>query len=88
MTTKAIVKGVKTFTKSGATYSMTVQCITIIDANGLSYTDDVVATSTSFNPLLPNWKSRVRDAAVASALALYDLTVDEVLFPDFGVLGV
>lgn len=88
MTTQASVNRVKNFSKSGSTYSLTVEMTTIIDNNGLAYTDQCTATSTSINPLAPNWKSRVRSAVIDRADELYGLTVDTVLFPDFGLLGV
>lgn len=44
-------------------------------------------TASSFNPLLPPWRTRVRDRIVAQAATDHSLEVDDVLFPDFGVVG-
>jgi len=45
------------------------------------------ATAAQFNPLTPPWRTRVRDAIIAEAQNGYSIEVDQVLFPDFGVLG-
>lgn len=88
MATQACVTRVTAFTKAGGTYSLTVEMITNIDSNGLSYTNTATATSTNINPLTPNWKARVRTAVIDRAWELYALEVDQVLFPDFSLLGI
>lgn len=87
MTTQACVTRVLHFTRTSGVYSLTVEMITVIEDTGLSYTNEATCTSTNINPLLPNWRSRVRTAVVDRAFALYALDVAEVLFPDFGILG-
>jgi len=88
MATQACVTRATAFTRTGSTYSLTVEMITNIDSNGLSYTDHATCTSTNINPLLPNWKARVRQAVIDRAYELYALEVDVVMFPDFGLLGI
>lgn len=88
MTTQCSINRIKNFYKVGSTFYLVVEMTTIIDNNTGAYTDVCTATSTSINPLVPNWKSRVRTAAVDRAFELYGLVVDTVLFPDFGILGV
>lgn len=46
----------------------------------------VEATATTFNPVLPNWKTRLQTAIIDEALAQLDVEVDEVLFPDLSIL--
>lgn len=87
--TVASVNSINTLQKTNSTtYCLTVNFTTVIDDNTLSYTNTATACSTSINPLLPNWKSKIRDAVIARAYSLYALDVNYVLFPDFGVLGV
>lgn len=44
-------------------------------------------SSSSIRPLL-GWQPSIRDAVIAQAQSELGLTVDEVIFPDFTVLGV
>lgn len=48
---------------------------------------NVKAVASSMKPLAPGWQTIVRDAVVAQAQAELGLAVDEVMFPDFSVLG-
>lgn len=87
--TVASVNSISTLQKTNSTtFCLTVNFTTVIDDNTLSYTNTATACASSINPLLPNWKSRIRDAVIARAYYLYALDVNYVLFPDFGVLGI
>ena len=44
-----------------------------------------VAMSSLLDPVLPTWRTLIRDAVVAAALKQYGLTVDGVLFNDLVV---
>lgn len=48
---------------------------------------NVKALATSMKPLAPSWQTIVRDAVVAQAQTELGVAVDEVMFPDFTVLG-
>lgn len=47
-----------------------------------------LAECPTFHPaiLTPPWKQRLVTSVVANALALYGITVDEVVFADFSIL--
>lgn len=47
----------------------------------------VQATASSLKPGLPGWQTIVRDAIVVQVQQQLGLAVDEVMFPDFTVLG-
>ena len=44
------------------------------------------ATANTFTPVLPPWRTRIRDAVITAA-ENDNREVDAVMFPDFGVLG-
>lgn len=48
---------------------------------------NVKAVATSLKPVLPSWQTIIRDAIVLQAQTELGLVVDEVMFPDFSVLG-
>lgn len=70
---------------SNGVYSMVSQLILI--SNDENFYHTVYATSTTFSPLLPTWKSRVTTAVEAWAED-NEVTIDELMFlPDFSLLG-
>jgi len=85
MTEKAMVGGAYDIRQEDGVYTMAVS---IVMTNGTSSTAfTVYPTASSFNPLIPNWRSRIAQAAKDYALATYSITIDQVMFPDYGVLG-
>lgn len=49
---------------------------------------NVQAVASSMKPLAPSWQTIVRDAVVLQAQQELGAAVDEVMFPDFSVLGI
>jgi hypothetical protein len=44
------------------------------------------AVSATILPIAPTWRSLIKSAVIADALAKYGITVDEVISPDFLLL--
>lgn len=66
-------------------YTLVVSLVVIDDGENTYHT--VYPTSTVFNPLLPNWKSKCLTAVDAYADD-NELDIDQVMFlPDFSLLG-
>ncbi|MCI0349061.1 MAG: hypothetical protein L0Z53_06510 [Acidobacteriales bacterium] len=86
MAEKALVSSIYAVDKQGSVYVITGTAA-VTDGLGGHINFDWQAQAPSLNPLLPPWRTRVRDAIVDKAAIDHSLAVDEVLFPDFGVLG-
>lgn len=69
----------------GEIYTVVAQLIVIADDENFYHT--IYASSTSFNPLLPNWKSRL-NSSVEQWAEDNQTEIDQVMFlPDFSLLG-
>jgi len=86
MANKAMVLGGIGPYLNGSTWSLTADVRVQSDDAGSLDAIQVTAEATSFNPLLPDWRARLRTAIIAYADTYLSLTVDEVLFPDFSTL--
>lgn len=84
MAYKAIVTGVDTMEKASGVY--TLRCLILLGDEGVFEQHGVTATSSSFNPLLPPWRTRIAEAVGAYGTSI-GKPVDQVMFADFGVLG-
>ena len=86
MAEKAVVTGVSYLIKqANGTYELTV---TAQVTNGNAHVGiTVIASSPSFTPLTPTWRTRVHDAVIDGAQSQLSIDIDGVMFPDFGVLG-
>lgn len=87
MAEKAVVYsiGAPSFDSASGQYEINGQAhVTNGDQGHVSVT--WTATASSFTPLLPPWRTRIRDAVIEAA-ENDNLEVDAVMFPDFGVLG-
>ena len=88
MAEKAVVKDVSVFVWVPADSEYRMDLDTIITDGSTYHNMSVSARAGTFNPLTPVWRTRIKEAVIAEALASLDLVVDQVMFPDFGVLGV
>ncbi len=85
MAEKAIIKHLD-YIKKAANGDFQVGITAAIGYGTESYvTLTCVATSSILDPILPTWRTRIRDAVVAAALDQYGLTVDGVVFNDLVV---
>lgn len=70
---------------SDGVYTLVVDLQVLYEDDTQLYT--IYATSTSFNPLLPNWKARCM-TAIATWAEDNEVDIDQVLFlPDFSLIG-
>lgn len=87
MAEKAQVSQVYGLKKVGGSYLITVD-FWATDGVGGSDVGTVVVSSTNLVPLLPSWRSRIREAIIEYADTNWDRTIDEVLFLDLSLIGV
>jgi hypothetical protein len=87
MAQKAVLLQISNGVYDGSTYTLAAEVLILGGAGG-SIRISVNAASTSFDPTIPNWRSRFRTAIINKAASEHGMTVDDVLFPDFGILSV
>jgi len=87
MAQKAVLLGISNGSFDGSTYALLATVLILGSASG-TIVIGVRATSTSFDPILPNWRSRFRTAIIDKAASEHGITVDDVMFPDYGILSV
>lgn len=88
MTTQAVglVSSIYDIRYEDGVYTLSVD-IFVTDPELGSFHFSVYPTSTSVNPLLPNWRQRVANAAEYAALHDYDVELTDIIFGDLNVLG-
>lgn len=84
MADKALIMTVKNIALVEGEYILTAD-VAVTQGEG-AFTFEVEATSANFNPLIPTWRTRLKDAVVAKAAADYSVTVDDVLFTDCSLI--
>lgn len=81
-----MVIGIFGIVKIGLIYKLSVEiCMTNGEDSAVTFV--INPEANSFNPALPNWRTRIVNAAKTHAETNYGITIDQVLFPDFAVLG-
>lgn len=88
MAQKACVVGIANLALNGSTYELRVAAVVTVDDQQNIVNVTATATASQFVPLVPPWRTRIRDAVIAAAMADHSIEVDQVMFPDFGVLGI
>lgn len=87
MAAKAIVAQPVGFFVENGNYVLDLGVV-VTDGGTKWYTQiRVRATASAMKPITPSWQAIIRDAIIAQAQAELGLAVDEVMFPDFTVLG-
>ena len=85
MAEKGLLIRVYSLVKDGSNYTITADCA-VSNGDFGTYLFTVEVSAASYNPLLPTWRTLLRDAIVNHALNEWNITVDGVMFPDFGYL--
>jgi hypothetical protein len=86
MSEKAVVTRVYAPSFNAGTYTLVVEFQCTDGIGGSTTPTQIDVTSSYFNPILPNWRSRIKDAIAAYALSYFNIVVDDVLFPDMTIL--
>lgn len=88
MTTQAValVVSVYDIRHEDGVYTLSAD-VFVTDPEMGSFHFSVYPTSSNINPLLPNWRQRVANAAEYTALHDYDVELTNVIFSDLNVLG-
>jgi hypothetical protein len=84
MAEKALIRQVYGLYFADSQYHLEID-VACTDGSGWYVTFKATASAGSFQPSAPAWRDIIRDAIIAKALADYNLAVDQVLFPDYGV---
>jgi hypothetical protein len=84
MAEKAMVRQVYGLYSLDNQYHLEID-VACTDGSGWYVTFKATASASSLQPSAPAWRDIIRDAIIAKASADYNLTVDQVLFPDYGV---
>ena len=87
MAQKATVSRALGIAFDGTNYSLTVEVFVTTNSSGDYDTLSFAATSTSFNPVLPNWRTRISNV-IKDWSDTYEKDVDQIMFADFGVIGI